>query len=97
MDVMDTVSSLVIQLHTRLMNGAEKCMFNIQFIVRGGKKSRCCLTAPLTCLKSPFDVYAVNGLSRHSFLHALVPWYASVILELSLFSPHVLYCQRLRL
>lgn len=33
MDVMDTVSALVIQLYTRLMSGVEKCMFNVQFIV----------------------------------------------------------------
>lgn len=32
-DVMDTVSALVIRLHTKLMTGAEKCMLNIQFIV----------------------------------------------------------------
>jgi hypothetical protein len=67
MEVMDTVSALTIQPHTKLMNGAEKCLFDIQFIVRGGKKSRCCLTAPLICRKSPFDVYAVNGLSRNTF------------------------------
>ena len=56
MDVMDTVSPLVIQFHTRLMNGAEKCLFDVQLIIRGGKKSRCRLTAPLTCPKSLFDV-----------------------------------------
>jgi hypothetical protein len=54
MDVMDTVSALVTQPRTRLKNGAEKCLFNIQLIVRGGKKSRCCLTAPLTRPKFPF-------------------------------------------